>query len=83
MEYTKKTPTKEGFYWCKPVFSNITMSKADRIETDKPTIAQIIATEDVCMGSNMHIRFIGGRFSHSINSPVIRDTLWGKKVNPS
>jgi hypothetical protein len=80
MKFAKTIPDQEGFYWCKPVFSNITLTGSIGEPFLKPSIAQIVTMERTAMGSNLFVKFVGHKYPYSINSPVIQHTLWGGKV---
>ena len=81
MKFTKDKPTKEGFYFVKPSFSNVSYLDNDTsLEQSKISVAEIVTLSRMSMGSNLFVRFIGHKVPHSINSIVIKNTLWGIKV---
>jgi hypothetical protein len=81
MNFKKEKPSEDGFYWCKPVFGSVFFLDCDdSIEPSKISIAEVVTLTRTSIGSCQYVRFIGHKLPHSINSPVIKNTLWGRRV---
>jgi hypothetical protein len=81
MNFTKDKPTEEGFYWCKPAFSNVAYLEHDNtIKEGKKSVAEIVTLSRMSMGTYLYARFVGHKLPHSLHSPVIKNTLWGEKI---
>lgn len=83
MEWTKTKPTEPGFYWCKPSFGHAMYYDSDNSLPKDPTISicQVIAMKRIDCGTLLHVRFLGHKIPHSLNSPVIENTLWGERIS--